>query len=245
MEVDLFIPCFIDQLYPDTGWNVVHVLENLECDVHYNPEQTCCGQAAFNGGHWDTARELAKKFIGDFNGKRPIITPSASCASFVKNYYFDLLEGTIFMNGYRKLQPQIYELCDFIVNVLKIKDVGAKYHARVTYHDACSALREYGLKTEPRLLLEKVRGLELIEMQESETCCGFGGTFAIKHEPISTAMARNKVEFAIDSGADYIVSSEMSCLMHLDAYIRKNHLGIRCLHVADILANSEQGLLFH
>lgn len=244
MEVDLFIPCFIDQLFPETGWNTVKVLENLGCKVHYNPDQTCCGQAAFNGGHWDTARDLAKKFLGDYPGNRPIVCPSASCAGFVKNYYEQLLEGTIFLNGYRRLQPLVYEFTDFIVNVLNKKDIGARFDARATYHDACAALREYGIKDEPRILLNHVEDLELVEMPQSDTCCGFGGTFSIKYEPVSTAMAEKKIQNALDVKADYIISTEVSCLMHMDAYIRKNRLGIRCLHVADILVNSDQGLLF-
>jgi L-lactate dehydrogenase complex protein LldE len=245
MEVDLFMPCFIDQLYPDTGWNVHRVLENVGCSVLYNPDQTCCGQAAFNAGHWDIARDLANKFIDDFSGSRPIVCPSASCAGYVKNYYAGLLKGTIYYNQYTRLRPQIYEFTDFLVNVMKVKDVGARFRAKVTYHDACAALREYGIKSEPRALLEKVRGLELLEMPDTDTCCGFGGTFSIKHEPISTAMAQQKVENALSTGAEYIVSTEMSCLMHLDSYIRKHHLGIRCLHIADILATSDQGVLFH
>jgi L-lactate dehydrogenase complex protein LldE len=245
MEVDLFMPCFVDQLYPETGWNVHRVLENVGCHVLYNPEQTCCGQAAFNAGHRDIARDLANKFIDDFSAARPIICPSASCAGYIRNYYADLIKGTIYYNQYSRLRPQVYEFTDFLVNVLNVKDVGARFRAKVTYHDSCAALREYGIRSEPRVLLEKVRGLELVEMPDAETCCGFGGTFSIKHEPISTAMAEQKVENALATGAEYIVSTDLSCLMHLDAYIRKHHLGIRCMHIADILATSDQGVLFH
>jgi L-lactate dehydrogenase complex protein LldE len=245
MEVDLFIPCFIDQLFPDTGWNVHRVLENVGCTVLYNAEQTCCGQAAFNAGHWDIARDLANKFIDDFSGSRPIVVPSASCAGYVRNYYAGLLKGTIYYNQFTRMRPQVYEFTDFLVNVMKVKDVGARFRGKVTFHDSCAALREYGIRAEPRTLLAKVRGLELVEMPETGTCCGFGGTFAIKHEPVSTAMAEQKVENALSTGAEYIVSTEMSCLMHLDSYIRKHHLGIRCMHIADILATSDNGLLFH
>ena len=143
------------------------------------------------------------------------------------------------------MQPQVYELTDFIVNVLQVKDMGAWFNGRATYHEACAALREYGLSTEPYELLSHVRGLELVKMPESDTCCGFGGTFSIKHEPISTALAEKKVENALSVKADYIISTELSCLMHLDAYIRKHRLGIRCMHIADVLVNTDQGLLFH
>ena len=191
-EVDLFVPCFIDQLYPETAENTVKILENLGIKVYYNTNQTCCGQAAFNGGHWDIARELSVKFLDDFNVSRPIVSPSASCTSFVKNYYPDLLEDTIYMNNYRKIKSNIFELTDFLVNKIGVTDLGAKFEAKVTIHDACAALREYGRRNEPRALLNKVSGLKIVEMEESDTCCGFGGTFAIKHEAISTAMANQK-----------------------------------------------------
>ncbi|MBT3243484.1 MAG: (Fe-S)-binding protein [Bacteroidetes bacterium] len=242
-EIDLFIPCFIDQLYPDTGENVIRILEKLGITVHYNPEQTCCGQPAFNGGHWDPARDLAKKFLNDFPGNRMVVSPSASCTGFVKNYYPDLLENTIYMNNYRKLKPQLIELTDFLVNHMGVTDLGARFDAKVTYHDACSALREYGLKDEPRILLSKVKGLELIEMEGSDVCCGFGGTFSVKHEAISTAMAQQKVNHAHETGAEYIVTTEASCMMHMDAYIKQHDIPIKCIHIADILVNFDQGRL--
>ncbi|MFO7617050.1 MAG: (Fe-S)-binding protein [Bacteroidales bacterium] len=235
MEIDLFVPCFIDQLYPDTAWRVLHLLEKAGSTVHYNPDQTCCGQALFNSGYRDEARELAIKFLMDFNGSRPVVCPSASCAGYIRNYFDNLLKGTIYLNAYRKIQPKVYELTDFLVNVLNFTDTGARFKAKATFHDACAALREYGLKEEPRILLRQVKGLQLVEMEENTTCCGFGGTFSVKHEPISTAMAARKVENALATGADYIISTEMSCLMHLDSYIRNQRLGIRCLHIADVL----------
>lgn len=235
MEIDLFIPCFIDQLYPDTAWKVYHLLEKAGCTVNYNPDQTCCGQAAYNSGYREQARDLAIKFLMDFSGTRPVVCPSASCAGYIRNYFNTLLMGTIYLNAYRKIQPKVFELTDFLVNVMNYTETGSRFQGRVTYHDACAALREYGLKDEPRVLLGQVKGLELVEMKNRDTCCGFGGTFSVKHEPISTAMAAQKVANALETGADYLVSTEMSCLMHLDAYIRKQRLGIRCLHIADVL----------
>ena len=244
-EVDLFVPCFVDQLYPDTAENMVRILENLGLKVHYNLNQTCCGQAAFNGGHWDTARELAIKFLNDFTGTRPVVSPSASCTSYVRNYFPDLLENTIYMNNYRKLSSNIFELTDFLVNQVGVTDIGAKFQAKVTIHDSCAALREYGLRDEPRRLLEKVSGLKIIEMDDSDVCCGFGGTFAIKHEPISTAMASQKASNALATGADYLVTTEASCILHLDTYFKKQKLPIKCLHIADILVNFDQAKLFY
>jgi len=244
-EVDLFVPCFVDQLYPETAENMVKILENLGIKVFYNPSQTCCGQAAFNGGQWDVARELAVKYLQDFPGKRPVVSPSASCTSYVLNYFPDLLENTIYMNNYRKLKSQMFELSDFLVNQIGITDLGARFDAKVTIHDACAALREYGLKNEPRMLLQNVEGLEIIEMEESDTCCGFGGTFSVKNEAISTAMADQKAINASNTGADYMVTTESSCIMHMDSYFKKQNLPIRCLHIADILVNFDQGKLFY
>ena len=244
-EVDLFIPCFIDQLYPETAENVVKILERLGIKVFYNTSQTCGGQAAFNGGHWDTARELAIKFLDDFPANRPVVSPSASCSSFVKNYYPDLLENTIYMNNYRKLNDRMFELTDFLVNVLKVTDLGAAFPAKVTVHDSCAALREYGLTNEARTLLQNVGGLKVIEMKESDTCCGFGGTFAIKHEAISTAMAHQKALNAVATGADYLVTTESSCILHLDTYFKKQNIPVKCIHIADILVNFDQTRLFY
>lgn len=243
-EVDLFIPCFIDQLFPETGENVVKILEKLGIKVFYNPEQTCCGQAAFNAGHWEPARELAIKFLNDFSSDRPVVSPSASCTGYAKNFFPELLENTIYMNNFRKLKPQLIELTDFLVNHLGVKNLGAKFESKVTFHDSCAAIREYGLNDEPRELLRNVRGLELVEMEDSQVCCGFGGTFSVKHEPISTAMAEQKVKFAMETGAEYIIGTEASCLMHIASYIEKHNLPIRCMHIADVLVNFDQGRLF-
>ncbi|MDD5569813.1 MAG: (Fe-S)-binding protein [Bacteroidales bacterium] len=237
MTVDIFIPCFIDQIYPQTAFNMVRILEKLGIEVNYNPEQTCCGQVAFNSGYWDVTKEIGEKFIKEFANSKYIVAPSASCVGMVKNYYPELFHNTALHNEYKHIQKSIYEITDFIVNVLNVTDLGSEFYATVTYHDACAALREYGIKMQPRALLGKIKGLKLIEMEESETCCGFGGTFAVKNEPISTAMAQQKIENAIKTGAEYIVSTEASCLMHLEGYIKKNKLPIRTIHIMDILAS--------
>ncbi len=240
MEVQLFIPCFIDQLYPQTAFNTMKILEMAGCKVHYNPGQTCCGQPAFNSGYWNEAGKLARKFLNDFTDNMPVVSPSASCSSFVIHYYPQILEGNeLMMRRFSNLRPHIFELTDFLVNVLKKEDFGAVFPHRVTFHDACSALREYGLKNEARQLLANVEGLELVEMPERDTCCGFGGTFAVKNADISSAMAEKKVEFALHTGAEFILSTESSCLMNLQGYIRKKKLPIGVMHIADVLA---QGL---
>lgn len=237
MDIQLFIPCFIDQLYPETGFNTIKVLEKAGCKVHYNPEQTCCGQPAFNSGYWKEAAVLAEKFLNDFNAEMPVVAPSGSCTGYILNHYHKLFEGNaVQMAKLDKIKPQIYELTDFLVNVLKVDDFGAQFPHKVTFHDACSALREYGVKEEPRQLLSKVKGLELIEMEESETCCGFGGTFAVKNAAISVAMAEKKVQNAIATGAEYVVSTEASCLMNINGYCSKNKMSVKGIHLVDILA---------
>ncbi len=238
MIVDLFIPCFIDQIYPDTAFNTVKLLRKAGLEVNYNPEQTCCGQPAFNSGFWDETKTLAKKFISDFPNDRHIVSPSASCTGFIKNYYPDLFKnGQSGFEDYQRLNRNLFELTDYLVNYLNFTDFGAEFPHKVCYHDACTALREYGIRKEPRLLLSKVKGLELVEMEDTETCCGFGGTFAAKFTAISTAMTEQKVENALKTGAEYIISTESSCIMNLEGYILKNNLPIKPIHIADILAS--------
>jgi L-lactate dehydrogenase complex protein LldE len=236
LEVDIFIPCFIDQVYPETGFNMVKILEKLGVKVHYNSNQTCCGQMAFNSGYWDNAKELRVKFIKDFSNKRPVVGPSASCIGYIKNYYEKLFYNSPWHLEYHELKNNIYEITDFLVNVLKVEDVGASFAAKVTYHDSCAALREYKLKDEPRKLLARVKGLELVEMADREVCCGFGGTFAVKHEAISTAMAEQKLNNALATGAEYIVSTDASCLMQMQGIINKQGLDIKTIHIVDLLA---------
>jgi len=235
--VDIFIPCFTDQIYPDTGMNMVKILEKLDVGVHYNGNQTCCGQMAFNSGFWDEAKRMGEKFIKDFSNDRPVVGPSASCIGFIKNYYSWLFHNTAYHLEYKQLKKNIYEFTDFVVNVLKVEDIGASFPHVVTYHDSCAALREYNLKDEPRLLLSKVQGLELREMRDTEVCCGFGGTFSAKFEPSSSAMAEQKVLNALETGAEYIVSTDSSCLMNQQSYIEKNNLPIKTIHIIDVLAS--------
>ncbi|MDE3125158.1 MAG: (Fe-S)-binding protein, partial [Bacteroidota bacterium] len=221
MNIQLFIPCFIDQLFPQVGFNMVKVLQKVGCTVQYNTNQTCCGQPAFNAGFWGESKEVCTKFVQDFSGKDYVVAPSASCIGFVKNYYPKLFENTSLHHEVNHLATIAYEFSDFLVNILKVEDIGASFPAKVTYHDSCAALRECGLKQEPRKLLQQVKGLELIEMNDVETCCGFGGTFAVKFEPISAAMGDQKITNALNTNANYIVSTDMSCLMHLQGII--NH----------------------
>ncbi|MCC7301214.1 MAG: (Fe-S)-binding protein [Bacteroidia bacterium] len=237
MIVDIFIPCFIDQFYPQTAFNMVKVLEKAGCVVNYNPEQTCCGQPAFNSGYWDECKAVGEKFIREFQNDRYVVAPSASCVGMVKNYYPEMFNNSVLHNECRQLQKNIFELSDFLVNVLKFTDFGAKFEGKATYHDACSALREVRIKNEPRLLLSKVQGLDLIEMADTETCCGFGGTFSVKFEPIAVGMAEQKCSNALATGADYLISTDLSCLLHLEGYLKKQEKPLKVMHLADVLAS--------
>ena len=237
MQVQLFVPCFVDQLYPTVAFNMVKVLEKAGCTVTYNANQTCCGQPAFNAGFWGEAKDVCNKFIQDFSGSDYIVAPSASCVGFVKNYYQKLYESSAQQQTAKKLSERIYELSDFLVNVLKVEDLGAQFNGKVTYHDSCAALRECKIKEEPRKLLRQVKGLEMIEMADNETCCGFGGSFAVKFEPISIAMGDQKITNASATEAEYIISTDMSCLMHIDGCIKHKGSGLQVLHLADVLAS--------
>ena len=239
INVQLFIPCFVDQLYPQTGMNMATVLERLGCKVHYNPKQTCCGQPAFNAGYWEDAKAVAKKFMDDFETDFYIVAPSGSCTGYVRNYYEKLFEGREEEIKSTRVRSHLYEFTEFLVDVLKAEDIGASFKGKATYHDACGALRECGIKTEPRKLLDKVQGLEMVEMKECETCCGFGGTFAVKFEPISIGMAQTKVQSALDTGAEYMITTDVSCMMHMQGYIDKYKLPMQCLHIADVLVNAD------
>ena len=236
-KVQLFIPCFIDQIYPQIGFNTIKILEKAGCEVHFNPNQTCCGQPAFNSGYWDESRRLAIKFLDDFSENIPIVSPSASCAGFVMKDYPKLLKNdSELLQQHAIVSHNLFELSDFLVNELHVVDFNASFFHKVTYHDSCSALRGYGIKTEPRLLLKHVKGLELVEMNESEECCGFGGTFAIKNKHISTAMVANKVRNGLESGAEFIVTTEASCAMNMAGYTHKNNIPVKVIHLTDILA---------
>lgn len=238
MKVEVFIPCFIDQLFPETGFNLIKLLEHVGCEVHYNPEQTCCGQPSYNGGYLQETAQLAKKFIADFAGESIIVSPGSSCTGFIRNHYPSLFTTEEEKQQAQALGTRIYDICDFLVNVLKITNIGAAFREKVTLHESCSALREYKLIDEPIQLLNAVEGLELIELPDAKTCCGFGGTFSAKQPDISSAMVEQKVHNALSTGVSYITSTEASCLMNIAGYIKKHKLPLKTIHIVDILAHN-------
>lgn len=237
MKVQLFIPCFVDQLFPEVGMHTVKVLERAGCTVSYNTKQTCCGQPAYNAGYMNEARAVSEKFVADFSGEEYIVAPSGSCIGYVRGSFTELFENSSCHKEAKAVQARTYELTEFLVNVLKIDDLGAELNGVATYHDACGALRECGIKGTPRQLLSKVKGLELREMKECETCCGFGGTFAVKYEPISIGMAMTKVNSALEQKADYLISTDISCLMHIEGYIKHAGLKLKTMHISEVLAS--------
>ncbi|MEO1652701.1 MAG: (Fe-S)-binding protein [Bacteroidota bacterium] len=237
MDVDLFIPCYIDHLFPQVAWNMIKVLEKLNCQVHYNPDQTCCGQHLFRAGYEKETRALVKKFVQDFSHpERFIVAPSGQCTAMLRHHYASLLpEDT--PSEWKHYLRHSFEFSEFITDVLEINEIaGARLEGKATFLDNCLALRECGIKESPRRLLEKVAGLELVEMRDQETCCGFGDHFSVRFATLATALAERKIDQARATQADFIISTDVSCLIHLQGYISKNRKPIQVMHLADVLA---------
>ena len=238
MRVSLFIPCLTDQLFPESGMNMLRVLRRLGLDVSYDPAQTCCGQPAFNTGYHHEAGMLARKFLDIFDrdGSEYIVAPSGSCTTMVAAFYGrELALSPADAERADRVRDRVREFTSFLVDVLGVTDVSARFEGRVTVHDSCHALRELRIKRQPRVLLEKVAGLELVEMDAAEVCCGFGGTFAVKYDSVSAAMAEEKVDSIIRSGAQVVTGVDSSCLMQIDGMLRRRGSTVRTMHIADIL----------
>lgn len=238
MTVTLFIPCFVDLIYPRAGISMVRILERLGHRVECPRELACCGQPAFNSGYWDESRAIATKVLSRLKDAEAVVVASGSCGAMLKVFYCELFAGTAQVEAAKSLAARTWEFSDFLVTRLGISDVGARFPARVTFHDGCHGLRELGIKKPPRALLAKVRELELLEMKEAETCCGFGGTFASKFPMISTAMGEVKCASAGETGAEYIVSNDSSCLMHLQGLLSRQGKPMKTIHLAEILAQT-------
>jgi len=238
-KVSLFIPCFVDQLSPAVGLDTAAVLRRLGCEVEFPQEQTCCGQPAFNAGYWKDARPLAERFVKVFRSAEAVVCPSGSCVTMVRVFYPELLAGTALRQEALELARRTFEFSEFLVRVLRTPSLGASFPHRVAYHDACHALRELRLKEEPRELLRHVGGLQLVEMPHSDDCCGFGGTFATKFAVISGVMGESKAENAEACGAEYVTSTDPSCLLHLEGILRRRKSPLRTVHLASILARTE------
>ena len=242
MTVELFIPCFIDQIYPETAQNTFKLLEKAGRKVVYNPEQTCCGQPAYSSGNREAARELAKKFIEEFEGFDYIVIPSGSCGGTVKTHYDDILsDQSELLARYQNIKPRVFELTDFLVNVVHLDKLPAltqsSFKGSITYHDSCCGLRELGVQAQPRELLAKRDGVQLTEMNQARNCCGFGGTFAVKYGDISAAIVDDKCDNIHASGADAVVLGDLGCMLNIEGRLRrKGDHKTRVLHVAEVLS---------
>ena len=234
MTVTLFIPCFVDALYPRVGISMVEILERLGHPVVCPEEIACCGQPPFNSGYWDEARAIAAPVLDRLRDAEAVVIGSGSCGAMVKKFYPDVFAGTPQAELAKHISARTWEFSDFLVNQLGATDLGAKFPHKVTYHDGCHGLRELGIKSAPRALLGKVAGLELVEMPD-EVCCGFGGTFAAKFPMISTAMGEVKCASAAETGAEYIVSSDSSCLMHIQGLLSRQGSPLKTIHLAEVL----------
>lgn len=236
MKVELFIPCFVDQMTPQVGKSVATVLERLGHTVSFRAAQTCCGQPSFNSGYWDEAREMAIRALSVFEGTEAVVGPSGSCVAMMRTFYPKILAGTPHERAARELGARTFEFSEFLVTKLGVTDVGARFPHRVTYHDGCHGLRELRLKEQPRQLLRAVKDLELVECDEPESCCGFGGLFSVKFPMVSTAMAEVKCESIARTDCGYVASSDPSCQLQLAGWMARHGNKARFVHVAEILA---------
>jgi L-lactate dehydrogenase complex protein LldE len=241
MRVGLFLTCFNDTLYPAVGRATVRVLERLGVDVDFPAGQTCCGQMHFNSGYRPECIPLVKRFVAAFDGYDAIVTPSASCASMVRHYHPTVarLAGGDLPAGVADAPPT-YELCEFLVDVLGVTDVGAYFPQRVAFHPTCHSRRLLHIGDRPERLLAAVRGLTLVDLPRAAECCGFGGTFAVKNADTSTAMADDKVDDVLAAGAPVLTAADTSCLMHIGGRLSRRGASVRVLHLAEILACETQ-----
>jgi L-lactate dehydrogenase complex protein LldE len=235
MTVTLFIPCFVDALFPRAGISMVQILERLGHQVVCPVAVVCCGQPPFNSGYWEEARAIAAKVLPQLADAEAVVIGSGSCGAMLKVFYPQLFEKTPQAALAGQIAGRTWEFSEFLVKKLGVTDLGAKFPHKVTFHDGCHGLRELGVKKSPRDLLGKVTGLELVEMPEAETCCGFGGTFAAKFPMISTAMGEVKCASATETGAEYIVSNDSSCMMHIQGLLSRQGSRLKTIHLAEVL----------
>ena len=240
MRVALFITCFNDTLFPETGRATVEVLERLGIEVDFPVEQTCCGQMHFNTGYQREAIPLVRRFVEIFSPYDAVVAPSGSCVGMVRELYpmaANLAKDSRLAEKVEELAPKVFELSEFLVKELKVTDVGAYYPHRVTYHPTCHSLRMLKVGDAPLELLRNVRGMDLVELPEAKECCGFGGTFAVKNADTSAAMLGDKIRRVLDTEAEVCAAGDNSCLMHIGGGLRRLRAGVETVHLAQILAS--------
>lgn len=231
MKVSIFITCLADTLFPDVGRATVAILERLGCEVDFPVAQTCCGQMHMNTGYARAAGDMVRSFADTFAGAEAVVVPSGSCTGMLRIHGQNVAPGVHL--------PPVYELSEFLVDVLGVTDVGAVFNGTVTYHPTCHSLRLLGVGDRPYRLLQAVKGLELRELPEADQCCGFGGTFALKNAEVSTAMGEDKIDNVLATGAEVVCTSDSSCMMHLGGFLSRRKSAVRSLHLAEILASQE------
>lgn len=236
-RVALFVPCLIDQLYPDTAFNTVKLLEKAGCEVHYNPGSTCCGFPPYDAGSWEESKVLGQKFLVDMQGEHFIVSPSTVCTGMVQKGYDDLFTNSVEHNSCRQVQRSIYEISDFLVNVLEKEYFGAEFVGVAMFHAPCSTHLSTRGGAEALKLLEHVGGLELVGTSLDDRNCGAGKSMSGYHEAVSVAMAAEKAKKAMDLRAEYIISTDPFCIMHLQSYIEKNNLPLKTIHLVDVLTS--------
>lgn len=242
MRIALFITCFNDTLFPETGKAMVRLLERLGHTVDFPMDQTCCGQMHYNTGYQHEAMPLIRRFVEIFGDAEAVVAPSASCVGMVREFYPKAaaeLGDRQLEEDVRALVPRVFELSEFLVNKLGMVDVGAYYPHRVTYHPTCHSLRVLRVGDAPLKLLRAVRGIDLVELPNADQCCGFGGTFAIKNADTSMAMLSDKLRNVLDTRAEICASADNSCLMHIGGALHRQRTGVRPVHLAEILDSRE------
>jgi L-lactate dehydrogenase complex protein LldE len=243
LRISLFITCYNDLLFPDTGKSIVRLLERLGHSVEFPLEQTCCGQMHYNTGYQDEALPLMERFVQIFSKSEVVCIPSSSCVAMIRDHYPKMAAAVgdpSLIRAVDDLLPRVFEFSELLVNKLGLEDVGAYYPHRVTYHASCHSLRGLQLGDIPLRLLRKVRGLELVELANIDRCCGFGGTFAVKNGDVSAAMLAEKMRDVENTGAEICAAVDNSCLMHIQGGLHRQRAGIRTVHLAEILASTEE-----
>ena len=236
VKTDLFVTCIIDQLFPEVGVSVVRVLRRLGVTVGFPEGQTCCGQAVYNSGYTREAREMAIRTLEEFQNSEYVVVPSGSCSAMMRVFYLDLFEDDpALLARAESLSQKVYEFSEFLVSVLGVEELGVAGSGSAVFHPGCHLLREMEVKDAPQTLLRAIPGLDVKEMRNAETCCGFGGSFSVKMPHISEGMLRDKVSAVQDSGADTLVSCDMSCLMHIGGALRRESPDIEIRHLAQVL----------
>ncbi len=236
-SVTLFVQCLVDGLYPEVGMAMVSIFNKLGISINCPLDQTCCGQPAFNAGYRRAARVAAKRFIEIFEDSEFIVCPSGSCVSMVKNHYPELFENSSkWFERAVRVGRRTFEFSQYLVDILKVEDVGACYTGKVTYHDSCHLLRGLGIADQPRCLIRNIKKTELVEMKDADRCCGFGGTFSVKYPVISTAMVDEKISSILASGADTVTGCDISCLMNIQGRLSRIGSPVKTLHIAQLLA---------